>query len=101
MIEHDLDTYHWYLLAGRAMLRLRQGSLGCGGDGDPPASPAADALVGDADVALTPLGQLCARRGNAEAGVALDEALTLAERTGNFRAWVRSAPRAPRRLSRR
>ena len=35
-------------------------------------------------VALTPLGPVCARRGNPEAAATLDEALALAERTGQL-----------------
>ena len=50
-------------------------------------------------VALTTLGQVCARRGSPEAAATLDEALALAERTGNCCAWDRSAPRAPKRPS--
>ena len=83
-IEHDLDTYHWYLLAGRATLRVRQGAW-----------DAAELEIRQLlrqpmlssvtrIVALTPLGQVHARRGSPEAAAALDEALTLAERTGQL-----------------
>jgi DNA-binding CsgD family transcriptional regulator len=83
-VEHDLDTYHWYLLAGRATLRLRQGAW-----------DAAELEIRQLlrlpllssvtrIVALTPLGQLHARRGNPDARAALDESLVLAERTGQL-----------------
>jgi DNA-binding CsgD family transcriptional regulator len=46
-------------------------------------------------VALTALGQVCARRGSPEAAAALDEALALAERNGQLmRLWPVSAARA-------
>jgi DNA-binding CsgD family transcriptional regulator len=83
-IEHDLDTYHSYLLAGRATLRLRQGAW-----------DAAELEIRQLlrqpmlssvtrIVALTPLGHVRARRGNPEAAATLDEALALAERTGQL-----------------
>jgi DNA-binding CsgD family transcriptional regulator/tetratricopeptide (TPR) repeat protein len=83
-IEHDLDTYHWYMLAGRATLRFRQGAW-----------DAAELEIRQIlrqpmlssvtrIVALTPLGQLLARRGSPGAAAALDEALALAERTGQL-----------------
>ena len=83
-IEHDLDTYHWYMLAGVATLRVRQG------DWDAAElevrrllqQPMVSSVT--RIVALTPLGQVHARRGNPEAWVALDEALVLADRTGQL-----------------
>jgi DNA-binding CsgD family transcriptional regulator len=82
--EHDLDTYHWYLLAGRATLRVRQGAWDAAEQEldqlfrQPMLSPVTRI------VALTPLGQLYARRGNSEVWTTLDEALELAERTGQL-----------------
>ncbi len=80
--EHDLDNYRWYLLATRAAIRVRQGAW--------------DAAAADAQavlqhvlqspvrrvVALVALGQIAARRGDAHAAAPLDEALALAERSG-------------------
>jgi DNA-binding CsgD family transcriptional regulator/tetratricopeptide (TPR) repeat protein len=83
-IEHDLDNYRWYLLATRAALRVRQGAWDAA-EADvrhllrqPMASPLPRI------VALTALGQVGARRGSPEAAAALDEALALAERTGQL-----------------
>jgi DNA-binding CsgD family transcriptional regulator len=88
-IEHDLDFRHGYLLAARAALRVRQGNW----DGaetearqlllQPMLSPVTRIL------ALTALGQVCARRGSPEAPTVLDEALALAERNGKL---MRLAP---------
>jgi DNA-binding CsgD family transcriptional regulator len=83
-IEHELDTYHWFLLAGRATLRVRQGDWDAGELecrrllGRPLLSSVTRMM------ALTTLGQVGARRGSPEAAVALDEALQLAERTGQL-----------------
>jgi DNA-binding CsgD family transcriptional regulator/tetratricopeptide (TPR) repeat protein len=83
-VEHDLDTYRWYLLAGRVTLRVRQG------DWDAAEQEIHELLRQPMlssvtrIVTLTPLGQLHARRGSTDAWVALDEALTLAERTGQL-----------------
>ena len=83
-IEHDLDTYHWFLLAGRATLRVRQGTWDAAELEirrllqQPMVSSVTRIL------ALTPLGQVHARRGNPEAAVALDEALMLADRNGQL-----------------
>jgi DNA-binding CsgD family transcriptional regulator len=83
-IEHDLDTYHWFLLAGRATLRVRQGAWDA-------AELEISRLLQQPMVSsvtriltLTPLGLVHARRGNPEAAVALDEALMLADRTGQL-----------------
>jgi DNA-binding CsgD family transcriptional regulator len=81
-IEHDQDFRRWYLLAGRAALRCRQGAW-----------DAAEREIHELlrqtwlspvtrMVALTTLGQVYARRGSPEAAAALDEALILAERNG-------------------
>ena len=83
-IEHELDTYHWFLLAGRATLRVRQGDWDAGELecrrllGQPLLSSVTRMM------ALTTLGQVGARRGSPEAAVALDEALQLAERSGQL-----------------
>jgi DNA-binding CsgD family transcriptional regulator len=83
-IEHDLDTYHWYLLAGRATLRVRQGA--CDAAESEILELLQQPMVSSVTriVALTPLGQIYARRGNPEVTAVLDEALALAERTGQF-----------------
>ena len=83
-IEHDLDTYQSYLLAGRATLRVRQGAwdlaeLECHRLLQQPMLSSVTRIV-----ALTPLGLVWARRGNPKAAAALDEALVLAERTGQL-----------------
>ena len=100
-IEHDLDTYHWYLLAGRATLRVRQGTW-----------DAAELEIRQLlqqpmvssvtrSVALTTMGQLYARRGNSEASATLDEALLLADRNGQLiRLWPARAARAEAALLR-
>jgi DNA-binding CsgD family transcriptional regulator len=81
-IEHDLDFYHWYLVAARATLRAHQGAWDAAETEIhhllqlPRLSPMTRM------VALTTLGQLAARRGHPEASALLDEALMLAERNG-------------------
>jgi DNA-binding CsgD family transcriptional regulator len=80
-IDHDQDFRRWYLLAGRATLRVRQGAWNEAETEirqllrQPVLSPVTQL------VALTTLGQVQARGGNPEAAVALDEALALAECT--------------------
>ena len=82
--EHDLDFRRWYLLAARATLRARQGDWDAAEAGvrqllrQPMLSPVTRI------VALTTLGQVGARRGDPEAAASLDEALALAERTGQL-----------------
>ena len=82
--EHDLDNYRWYLLATRAVLRVRQGAW----DEAEAESRQLLRMHGLSPltriVALTTLGQLCARRGHPEAAALLDEALALADRTGQL-----------------
>jgi DNA-binding CsgD family transcriptional regulator/predicted metal-dependent hydrolase len=82
--EHDLDNYYWYLLASQQMLRVRQGAW-------EPAEleirrlfrqPMLSPLT--RIMALTTLGQMGARRGSPESAATLDEALVLAERTGQL-----------------
>jgi DNA-binding CsgD family transcriptional regulator len=83
-IEHDLDFRRGYLLATRATLRTRLGAWEAAETevrqllSQPLLSPVTRM------VALTTLGQLCARRGSAEATATLDEALALAERNGKL-----------------
>ena len=81
---HDLDNYHWYLLATRAVVRFRRGEWD---EADAETRhllrrPALSPLT--KIVALTTRGQLLARRGDPEAATTLDEALALAERTGQL-----------------
>jgi predicted ATPase/DNA-binding CsgD family transcriptional regulator len=83
-VEHDLDTYHWYLLAGQATLRVLQGSWEAAnrdlsGLLQQPRLSSINRIM-----ALTPLAHLQARWGVATANAALDEALALAERTGQL-----------------
>ena len=83
-IEHDLDFRRGYLLATRAALRARQGSWDAAETEirqllrQPMLSSVTRMM------ALTTLGQVCARRGSPEAAATLDEALALAERTGKL-----------------
>jgi DNA-binding CsgD family transcriptional regulator len=82
--EFDLDNYRWYLTAGRAIVRCYRGDWsGAMGDIDqtlrvPVLSPLTRI------VALTVRGQILARQGDAAAMVALDEALDLAQQTGEL-----------------
>ena len=83
-IEHDHDFRHRYLLVGRAALRARRGAWDV-------AEAELRRLLDQTNLspvtrtmALTALGYLYARRGNPEAGAALDEALTLAEYNGQL-----------------
>jgi DNA-binding CsgD family transcriptional regulator len=94
-IEHDHDFRRWYLLGRRAMLRGRQGAWEAAELEtrrllqQPMLSPVTRL------VALTALGQVCARRGSPDAAPALDEALALAERNGQLiRLWPARAARA-------
>jgi DNA-binding CsgD family transcriptional regulator len=84
-IEHDLDNYRWYLLATRAALRVRQGAWAAA-EADVRQHLLCQPLVSPLSriVGLTALGQVGARRGSPEATAALDEALELAERTGQL-----------------
>jgi DNA-binding CsgD family transcriptional regulator/tetratricopeptide (TPR) repeat protein len=83
-IEHDLDFRRAYLLAGRATLRLYRGAWDAAETElrqllrQPMVSPVTRI------VALTTLGQVYARRGRPEAAATLDEALALADRTGQL-----------------
>jgi predicted ATPase/DNA-binding CsgD family transcriptional regulator len=80
-IEHDQDYRRGYLLAGQATLQLLQGTWA-------EAEAACHLLLRQPilgsitrTVVLTTWGQLCARRGLAEAAPVLNEALALAERS--------------------
>jgi DNA-binding CsgD family transcriptional regulator len=83
-IEHDLDFRRGYLLATRAAIRARQGSWDAAETeirqllGQPMLSSVTRMM------ALTTLGQVYARRGSSEAAATLDEALSLADRTGKL-----------------
>jgi DNA-binding CsgD family transcriptional regulator len=83
-VEFDLDNYHRYQLATRAALRVRQGAW------DAAEAEACHLFRQHAVnplpriVALTALGQIHARRGDPTAAESLDEALALAERTGQL-----------------
>jgi DNA-binding CsgD family transcriptional regulator len=81
--EHDLDAMGAYLLAGRALLRLRRGDWSGALDEARAVErrPTANPLT--RIVALTVIGLVQARRGEPTAAV-LDEALALAERTGEL-----------------
>jgi DNA-binding CsgD family transcriptional regulator len=81
---HDLDNYRWYLLATRAAVRVRRGEWDAAEAevrqvlGQPVQSPARRV------VALVALGRVSTRRGDPEANAPLDEALMLAERSGQL-----------------
>jgi DNA-binding CsgD family transcriptional regulator len=83
-IEHDLDFRRGYLLATRAALRARQGGWDAAETEihqilrQPMLSSVTRMM------ALTTLGQVCARRGSPEAAATLDEAIALADRTGKL-----------------
>lgn len=84
VVEHDLDTHHRYMLAGRATLRMHQGDWEA-------AEAESRFLLMQPTLssitrcfALTTLGLVQARRGDAEAAGTLDEALALAERAGQL-----------------
>lgn len=82
--EHDLDGYAWYLTAGGAMLRCHRG------DWETALADVERVLAASSLWSLTRLvalmvrGRVLARRGDAGAGAALDEALALAEKTGEL-----------------
>jgi predicted ATPase/DNA-binding NarL/FixJ family response regulator len=83
-IEHDLDNYRWYLLATRALIRARRGAWEDVETELRPIlrQPGLSSLVGI--VALTTLGQIAARRGSSASAALLDDALDLADRTGQL-----------------
>ena len=82
--EHDLDSYAWYLTAGRAMLRGYRGDWIAALDDVDRTLKAPSLWSLTRIVALTVRGRVLARRGEAGAGAALDHALELAERTGEL-----------------
>ena len=82
--DHDLDLYRTYLLGWRAYLHLLRSQWAA-------ASDDAEAVLGVPNVtpvnriaALTTRGLVRARKGESGAAEALDEALALAERTGEM-----------------
>ncbi|MDQ2653843.1 MAG: LuxR C-terminal-related transcriptional regulator [Chloroflexota bacterium] len=82
--DHDLDTYRRYLLATRTILLLHTGEWDAALH-ESAALLAQPTLPLNARLlALTTRGLILARRGEAEAGALLDEALTLASRTGEL-----------------
>jgi DNA-binding CsgD family transcriptional regulator len=83
-IEFDLDSYRWYLTAGRAILRCYLGDWeGALRDVDQVLAVSVLSPL-TRIVALTARGQILGRRGDAAAVTTLDEALALAERTGEL-----------------
>jgi DNA-binding CsgD family transcriptional regulator len=82
--EHDLDNYRWYLVATRAAVSARRGAWDEAEAEIRPLlrQPGLSSLV--RIVALTAVGQIAARRGTPEAAELLDEALDLADRTGQL-----------------
>jgi DNA-binding CsgD family transcriptional regulator/tetratricopeptide (TPR) repeat protein len=84
MTEFDLDTYRWYLTAGRAILGAYRGDwAGALRDTEQALRPASLSPL-TRIVALTVRGQILARQGDASSKAALDEALGLAEQTGEL-----------------
>jgi DNA-binding CsgD family transcriptional regulator len=83
-IEHDLDFRRGYLLATRAALRARQGNWDAAETEIHQLLRQPMAWSITRMMALTTLGQVCARRGSPEATPTLDEALALAERSGKL-----------------
>jgi DNA-binding CsgD family transcriptional regulator len=81
--EHDLDAMGAYLLAGRALLRLRRGDWSDALEEARAVERRSTATAVTRIVALTVLGLVQARRGEPPPA-ALDEALALAERTGEL-----------------
>ncbi len=80
--EHDLDAFRAYLTAWRAVAKLRRGDwpgaeLDCATVLSQPRTVATTKIV-----ALTALGRLRARRGEPDATTPLQDALALAELTG-------------------
>jgi ATP/maltotriose-dependent transcriptional regulator MalT len=88
-VEHDHDFRHRYLLAVRAALRLRQGDWDAAEAEIHQLLRQPKLLPVTRIVALTTLGQVCARRDGPKASATLDEALALAERDGKL---IRLAP---------
>ncbi len=82
--KFDLDNYFWYLLAGRAHLNCCLGRWDAALEdaGRVLALPSISALT--RIVALTVRGTIVARRGDDGASSMLDEALELAEQTGEL-----------------
>jgi DNA-binding CsgD family transcriptional regulator/tetratricopeptide (TPR) repeat protein len=82
--EHDLDNYYWYLTAGRTFLHCFRGQW-------ERALEECDRVLNVSSispltrtVALTVRGNILGRRGHPDATDALNEALALAEKTGEL-----------------
>jgi DNA-binding CsgD family transcriptional regulator len=82
--EYDLDYQRSYQLATRALVRARQGELGAAEEDARDVLRQAGLPQVTRIVALSALGRACARRGDPAAHAVLDEALALAERTGQL-----------------
>jgi ATP/maltotriose-dependent transcriptional regulator MalT len=83
-IEHDLENYRGYLLASRALVLAHRGAWD---DAMTETRQILRAVVVSPltrIVALTTLGQILVRRGDPEAADTLDEALVLADYTGQL-----------------
>jgi DNA-binding CsgD family transcriptional regulator len=84
MNDFDLDNYRWYLTGARAIVRTYRGDW-TGALADVERVMAVPSLPPLARlVTLTVRGQILARRGDPDAWPFLDEALELAERTGEL-----------------
>ena len=83
-MEHDLDFNRWYLQSGRAALRAHQGAWDAAETEIRQLLRQPRLLPVTRLVALTTLGQVCARRGSPDAAAVLDEALALADRNGQL-----------------
>ncbi len=82
--EHDLDSYAWYLTAGRAMVHCHRGDWAAALRDADQALAALSLWPLTCIVALTARGRVLARRGDTRASEALDQAIELAERTGEL-----------------
>jgi DNA-binding CsgD family transcriptional regulator len=82
--DHDLDRSRWYLLAGRALLHVRQGEWDTAENETTRLLQQPTIGTMTRLLALTTRAQVGVRRGRPEAKAALDEALALAERTGQL-----------------
>jgi len=83
-LEHDLDTYLWYLRGGRAALNVRRGAWDIAEQELRELLQLPRLSSINRIMALIPLGLLLVRRGDAEAASVLDEALALSEPTGQL-----------------
>jgi DNA-binding CsgD family transcriptional regulator len=83
-LEHDLDTYLWYLQGGQATLNVRRGAWDTAEQELRELLQLPRLSSINRIMALIPLGLLLTRRGDAEAGPVLHEALTLSDPTGQL-----------------